>query len=156
VRGLDEFGEEGEMGGKVDCYTSLPKAKEECGGQSTYRLQFITQGCVAFPDSGDEHGTVVVEGESRVQNDTSVAKILDLIKGVVGRCWKVRHHSLGEVRAAVVLGWGFEESSTLFLENDKRYLFRSHQFWVCWMSRRSSWGECAMRQRSSMNRMMGM
>ena len=109
MHSLDEFGEEGEMGGKVDCYTSLSKAKEESSGRSTYRLEFVTQGCMVFPDSGDDHCTVVVEGESRVQYDTNVAKFLDLIKGVVGRCWKVRHHLPGEVRAAVVLGWGFEE-----------------------------------------------
>jgi len=61
---------------------------------------------VAFPDSGDEHNTVVVEGESRVQHDNNVTKKSDLIKGVVGRCWEVCHHSPGKVRAAVVLGWG--------------------------------------------------
>jgi len=93
----------------VDCYTSLPKAKEESVRRSAYRLEFVTQGCVAFPDSGDEHSTVVVEGESRVQHDTNVAKKIDLIKSVVGRCWEVCHHSPGEVRAVVVLGWGFEE-----------------------------------------------
>ena len=90
----------------MDCYTSLPTAKEESGRRSTYRLKFVTQGCVAFPDSGDEHNTVVVEGESRVQHDNNVTKKSDLIKGVVGRCWEVCHHSPGKVRAAVVLGWG--------------------------------------------------
>ena len=80
MRGLDEFGEEGEMGGKVDCYTSLQKAKGESGRRSTYRLEFITQGCVAFPDSGDEYGTVVVVGESKVHNDTNVAKFLTSLK----------------------------------------------------------------------------
>jgi len=93
----------------VDFYTSLPKAKEESGRRRTHRLESVTQGSEACPDSGDEHNTVVVEGESRVQHDTNVAKKIDLIKGVVGRCWKVCHHSPGEVRAAVVLGWGFEE-----------------------------------------------
>ena len=90
-------------------YTSLPKSKEESGRWSAYRLEFVTQGCVSFPDYGDENNTVVVEGESRVQYDTDVAKKIDLIKSVVGRCWEVCHHSPGEVRAAVVLGWGFEE-----------------------------------------------
>jgi len=93
----------------VDCYTSLPKAKEESGRLSAYRLEFVTQGCASFPDSGDEHNTVVVEGESRVQHDTDVGKFFDLIKSVVGRCWEVCHHSPVEVRVVVVLGWGFEE-----------------------------------------------
>jgi len=92
----------------VDFYTSLPKAKEESGRRSAYRLEFVTQGCVSFPDSGDEHNTVVVEGESRVQHDTNVAKISDLIKSVLGRCLEVCHHSPGKVRAVVVLDWGFE------------------------------------------------
>jgi len=97
------------MWGKVDCYMSLPKAKEESDKQSAYRLEFVAEGCVSFPDSGDEHYTVVVEGESRVQHDTNVAKKIDLIKCVVGRCWEVCHHSPGDMRAVVVLGGGFEE-----------------------------------------------
>ena len=64
----------------MDCYTSLPKAKEESVRRSAYRLEFVTQGCVAFPDSGDEHNTVVVEGESRVQYDTNVEKKLTSLK----------------------------------------------------------------------------
>jgi len=76
----------------VDCYTSLPKAKEESGRRSAYKLEFVTQGCVSFSDSGDEHNTVVVEGESRVQHDTNVAKTFELIKSVVGRCWEVCHY----------------------------------------------------------------
>ena len=55
----------------MDCYTSLPEAKEECGRRSTERLEFVAQGCVTCPDSGDEHDTVVVEEKSRVQYDTS-------------------------------------------------------------------------------------
>jgi len=41
---------------------------------------------VTFPGSRDEHGTVVVEGKSRVQQDTNVTNLVDLIKGAVGRC----------------------------------------------------------------------
>jgi len=93
----------------VDCYTSLSQAKEESGRRSAYRLEFVTQGCVSFPDSEDDHNTVVVEGESRVQHDTNVAKKNDLIKSVVSRCWEVCHRSPGEVRAVVALGGGFEE-----------------------------------------------
>jgi len=72
---------------------------------------------VDLPDSGDEHNTVAVKGESRVHHYTNVAKKLDLIKSVVGRCWEVSHHSPDEVRAAVVLGWGFEECQHFNLEN---------------------------------------
>jgi len=94
----------------------LPKAKEESVRRSAYRLEFVTQGSVSFPDSGDEHNTVVVERESRVQHDTNVVKKIDHIKSVVGRCWEECHHSSGEVRAVVVLGWGFEECQHFTLE----------------------------------------
>ena len=76
----------------MDCYTSLSQAKEESGRRSAYRLEFVTQGCVSFSDSGDEHNTVVVEAASRVQHDTNVAKTFELIKSVVGRCWEVCHY----------------------------------------------------------------
>ena len=64
----------------MDCYTSLPNAKEESDRRIAYRLESVTQGCVSFPDSGDEHNTVVVEGESRVQYDTNVEKKLTSLK----------------------------------------------------------------------------
>ena len=50
---------------------------------------------------------------------------------------------------------GSKNAMTLLFGKDRRHRLRLHQFWVCWMSRRSSRGEFAIKHKSSMKRIDG-